>query len=110
MDDFGGIVMALDGAAVNLVRDYGAGYSRRPHARQIRAVLKRWSAFLTAGRDWRLFAHSPWEHRSMPVDAHFDDHFWFFFRSREEMARFRARYRTSIPLRRVGGKWQRTRL
>jgi hypothetical protein len=89
--------MALDGEAVNLVRDYGAEYSRRTHARQIRVVLKSWSAFLTAGRDRRLFAHSSWEHRSMPVDAHFDDDSWFYSRTREEMAGFRARYRTASP-------------
>lgn len=82
MGDFGGIVRALGGEAVNMVRDYG---------------------------DWRLFAHSPWEHRSMPVDAHFDDDLWFYFRTREEMAGFRARYRTSIPLRRIEKKWKRTR-
>lgn len=44
----------------------------------------------------------------MPFDAHFDDDFWFYFRSREDMARFKARYRAAMPLRRVDGEWKRT--
>ncbi len=110
MGDFGGIVIALDGDVVDLVRDYGdKGYSRRTHARQVRAALKRWHTSLTADRDWRLVAHTPWKHRSMPFDAHFDDDFWFYFRSREDMARFRKRYRTAKPLRLIGREWKRTR-
>jgi hypothetical protein len=49
------------------------------------------------------------KHRSMPFDARFDDDFWFYFGSREEMARFRARYGGSMPLRRAGKEWKRTR-
>ena len=110
MGAFGGIVMVLNGEVTNLVEDYGErGYTRRAHARRIRAAMKRWGDFLDADRDWRLVAHEPWEHRSMPFDAHFDDDFWFYFRSREEMARFRARYGGTMPLRRVGKEWKRTR-
>ena len=102
--------MVRDGETVNLVEDYGApGYSRRTHGRKIRAALKRWGDFLTGDRDWRLIAQSPWEHASIPFDAHFDDDFWFYFRTRDEMARFKARYRTAMPLRRVDGQWKRTR-
>lgn len=110
MGSFGGIVMALNGELTNLVEDYGeAGYSRRAHARRIRAATNHWGDFLSADRDWRLLAHEPWEHRSMSVDAHFDDDFWFYFRSRQEMARFRARYGGMMSLRRVGKEWKRTR-
>ena len=46
----------------------------------------------------------------MPFDAHFDDDFWFYFRSREEMARFRTRYGGNLPQRRVNGAWKAARL
>ena len=46
----------------------------------------------------------------MPFDAHFDDGFWFYFRSRTEMAKFRARYGGNLPLRRAHGAWTATRL
>lgn len=110
MGAFGGVVMGLDGEVVNVVEDYtAAGYRRGAQARRIRPVLKRWGDFITAGRDWRCVAHAPWEHRSMPVDAHFDDDFWLYFADRGEMVRFKERYRTSMPLRRVGKEWKRTR-
>ena len=110
MGDFGGIIVVLDGKVVNLVQDYGVrGYSRRAQARQIRRALDRWGDVLDLGRDWRLLAHEPWEHKSMPFDAHFDDDFWFSFRTREEMMRFKARYRGAMPQRRVDGVWKRTR-
>ena len=110
MGSFGGIVMGLNGEVTDLVEDYGEpAYSRRSQSRRIRAALDRWGESLTAGRDWRLVPDQAWEHRSMPFDAHFDDDFWFFFRSREEMSGFRERYRTMMPLRRVGGEWKRTR-
>ena len=44
-------------------------------------------AFLTEGRDFRLMPDAAWKHRSMPFDAHFDGDFWFYFRTRKEMAR-----------------------
>ncbi len=72
-------------------------------------MLDTWGEFLTEGRDRRLVAPEVWKRKSIPVDAHFDDDFWFYFRSREEMARFRAKYGGSMPLRRVGGEWRRTR-
>ena len=110
MGAFGGIVMVLNGEVTNLVEDYGErGYTRRVHLRRVRGALERWGKFLDADRDWRLVAHEPWEHRSMPFDAHFDDDFWFYFRSREEMARFRTRYGGAVPFRRVGREWKRTR-
>jgi hypothetical protein len=46
----------------------------------------------------------------MPVDAHFDDAFCFYFRSRDEMAAFRTRYGGWMPRRRAGEEWKRTRL
>jgi hypothetical protein len=45
----------------------------------------------------------------MPFDAHFDYAFWFYFKIREEMAAFRARYVGRMSLRRVGDEWRRTR-
>lgn len=63
----------------------------------------------SADRDWRLVAQEPWEHKSMLIEAHFDDDFWFYFRSREELARFLWRYGGTMPLRRVGKEWRRTR-
>jgi hypothetical protein len=111
MGSFGGVIVATDGALTNLVEHYGVeGYSRQRHARQIRRALDRWRGLLSEGRDWRIVAMTPWEHRSMPFDAHFDDDFWFYFRTREEMAAFRARYGGRMPLRRVRGEWKRTRL
>jgi hypothetical protein len=110
MGSFGGIVMVLDGEVTNLVEDYGdAGYSRRKQGRRIRSALDTWSEFLTSGRDWRLVADEPWNRKSIPVDAHFDDDFWFYFNDREEMVNFRMKYGGAMPLRRVGGEWKRTR-
>ncbi|MGI9078983.1 MAG: hypothetical protein ACR2G6_16895 [Gemmatimonadaceae bacterium] len=65
--------------------------------------MNRWGDFLDADRDWRIVAHEPWKRRSMPLDAHFDDDFWFYFKSREEMARFRARHGGRMTLRRGEG-------
>ena len=76
MGDFGGVLMALDGEFVDVVRDYGvAGYERRKHAREGRRVMTRWTHFLIKGREWRVLAYDAWEHRSMLVDAHFDRRF-----------------------------------
>ena len=111
MGAFGGIVTVMNGEVVNLVEDYDAAdYSRRTQARGIRAALKRWDTLvLTPDRNWRMVADEPWERKSMPFDAHFDDDFWFYFRTREEMTKFRARYGGALPLRRVDGEWKRTR-
>jgi hypothetical protein len=107
MGAFGGVIVIVDGEVNNAVRDYETRYDRRAHARDVRASLRRWGAFLTADRPWRLIPHAAWEHRSMPFDAHFDDDFWFYFRTREEMAAFRARYRSSHAMRRNGREWRR---
>jgi hypothetical protein len=109
MGDFGGILMSLGGDSVNHVRDYHADYDRRAHARQIRSLMTRWAAFLSADRPWRLVATAPWEHRDMSFDAHFDDDGSFFFRSREEMSAFRKRYPAARPMRRTADGWTRTR-
>ena len=106
---FGGIIMVRHGEVLNLVRDYSVDYNRRTHAREIRALLKRWNEFLTADRPWRLIPHRAWEHRSMPFDAHFNDDFWFYFRTREEMVRFKARFKSSHLVRLSDGKWKRVR-
>lgn len=108
MGDFGGVVMAMDGEFVNQVRDYDADYDRAAHERDVRKVLKRWAAFLAGGRDWRTLPDAPWRHRTLATDAHFDDDFWFFFRSRAEMVKFRTRYRSVRPQRRVDDGWKRT--
>lgn len=111
MGAFGGVVLVINGEVQNVVEDYSdEGYSRRAHRRRIRKALDSWGPVMEEGRDWRLVAQSPWEHRSMPFDAHFDDDFWFYFRSRDEMASFRTRYGGQMPLRRVNGEWKRARL
>ena len=111
MNAYGGILLVHGGKYVNLVKDYDEpGYSRRIHAREIRKALNEWGKFLTAGRSWVVLPFSAWEHRYMPFDAHFDDDFWFYFKNAEDVARFKARYRTSGVLRLVDGKLKRTRL
>jgi hypothetical protein len=110
MGSFGGLILAANGEATDLVVAYSAdGYNRRTHARQIRKMLAEWGRVLIDGRDWRIVAQAPWKHRSMPFDALFDDDFRFYFRTREEMAAFRTRYGGRMPLRRVGEEWRRTR-
>jgi hypothetical protein len=101
--------MHLGGRYVDLVCDFDGDYDRRAHLRTCRSALKRWMAFLTSGRDWRVMPHRAWELGSLPVDARFDGNFWFYFESREDMATFRTRYRCSKPQRRVDGEWKRTR-
>jgi len=46
----------------------------------------------------------------MPFDTHFNDDFFFYFRSLDEMTRFRARYESTGTMRRVGKEWKRVRL
>jgi len=110
MGDFGGIIIVRDGVTENLVRDYDAEYMRRTHKRRIDRALRDWMAALTEGRDYRLMPKAPWKHLSIPFDAHFDDHFWFYFHTREEMARFSRRYKSSWAMRRVDDEWRRSRL
>jgi hypothetical protein len=109
MGGFGGVVMALDGSSVDLVRDYDVDYNRRAHGREIGRLLKQWSDVVTTGRPWRLVPDRAWDHRTIPFDAHFDDDFWFYFRTREELAAFRPRYRSSNASRLLDGKWKRIR-
>ena len=96
MGDFGGILLVRNGTTENLVRDYDADYDRRTHRRQIARALRGWMAFLTEGRDFRLMPDAAWKHRSMPFDAHFDDDFWFYFRSRDEMAALQTPLQVSM--------------
>jgi len=105
MGSFGGILMALDGEVTNLVRDYDAGYDRRSHRREVRALLKRWGQFLTEARPWRLVPNAAWASTPMPFDAHFDDDFWFYFLTREDLARFKGRYKSKGVMRRTNGRW-----
>jgi hypothetical protein len=49
---------------------------------------------------------APGKHLSMPFDAHFD----FYFQTREEMARFSRRYKSSWAMRRTDDEWRRMRL
>lgn len=110
MGDFGGIIMSIEGRTVNLVRDYDDDYVRRPHARQIARALREWGTFLTRGRDYRLLADEPWNHPSLHCDAHFDDDLWFYFSSREDVARFRARYKSRFVMRRTEDGWRKVRI
>lgn len=109
MGDFGGLIVHVGESYVDLVEDFDQGYDRRAHLRTARAALKRWMAFLTSGRDWRINSLDAWNRGALPVDAQFDGDFWFYFSSREEMATFRARYPCDSPQRRVHGEWKRTR-
>jgi hypothetical protein len=109
MGQFGGIIMVLDGEVINLVRDYDASYSKRAHSQVIRAVLKRWGLFLVEGRPWRVVPNAARKHGSMPFDAHFDGDFWFYFRTRKEVAQFRERYKSKWVLRRTADGWRRAR-
>jgi len=97
---FGGMLTVLGGVYTNLVRDYDVNYVRRAHARQIRALLKGWGAFVTDERPWHVAPSPPGDERYLRVDAHFDDDFWFYFKTRDEMRAFeraRARRRTGPP-------------
>lgn len=109
MGDFGGLLMCLDGEFVNQVCDFDGTYDRRAHMRAARASLKRWMAFLTHDRGWRVMPHRAWQEGAMRADAHFDGDFWFYFRSPEAMATFRERYRCHHAQRRADGAWKRTR-
>lgn len=109
MGQFGGILLVLNGEVINLVRDYNTDYSLRSHRREIRAAQKRWSLFLTQHRPWRVDVHAPWKHKSMPTDAHFDDDFRFYFRTRDELAQFRERYKTTRVMRLTVDGWRRAR-
>jgi hypothetical protein len=110
MGSFGGLLMVLNGEVTSLVEDYGAeGYSRRAQSRRIRKALDGWGAFLITGRDWRLDPKEPWLRRSRLFDAHFDEDGWYYFRSRDEMLKFRARYGALAAFRRVDGEWRPTR-
>lgn len=110
MGDFGGILLVRDGTTENLVRDYDTDYDRRSHTRQIARALRGWMEFLTGGRDFRLMPDAGWTHRTMPFDAQFDGDFWFYFRSRKEMAAFKRRYKSAWTMRRNGEEWKRVRI
>ena len=110
MGDFGGVIVIRDGLSEDLVRDYETVYVRRTHQRQIARALRGWMATLTDGRDYRLMPDAPWEYGSMPFDAHFDGDFWFYFRTREEMAAFKRRYKCQWAMMRTAAGWKRVRL
>ena len=101
--DMGGAVMETDhidaainaakiGPAIESLMGDGARRDRMHHALRSKAM-----------------PDAAWTHRSMPFDAHFDDDFWFYFRSRDEMTRFKARYKSTWAMQRVNGEWKRTR-
>jgi hypothetical protein len=110
LDQAGGVVVVMNGQVHDLVRDYDADYDVRRHGKEVRAVLKRLNAFLGDGRPWRILPHHAWKNRYMPFDAWFAEDLWFYFRTREEMAVFAARYRSRSPMRFVDGEWRRTAL
>ena len=110
MGQFGGALMVLDGEVTNVVRDYIGGYDRRAHGREVRALLKRWGQFLTEARPWRLIPRRVWDHTPIPFDAHFDDDFWFYFRTREDLARFKGKYKSGGVMRRTDGEWKSARV
>ena len=105
MEQFGGVLMVLDGAVADRVSTYDSTYDGRQHGREVRALLKRWFEHLTADRDWRLVC-DPGRRKSVPFDAHFDDDLRFYFRTRDELARFRRRYKSGAVMRRDGRKWR----
>ncbi|HXG89470.1 MAG TPA: hypothetical protein VNJ02_14160 [Vicinamibacterales bacterium] len=109
MEQFGGVLMVLDGVVSDRVEAYGSEYDARAHARAVRAVMKQWFAKLTDGRDWRLMCF-PGRRRSVPFDVHFDDDQRFYFRSREELARFKRRYESGAVMRRHGRVWKDARV
>jgi hypothetical protein len=108
MGQFGGILLAMNGRFKDCVRGYDTNYDHRQHRREVRVLLKQWASQLVPGRPWRLMPDTPWRHRYMPFDARFEDDGWFYFRTREEMAAFKARYRCRYIMRRVGRTWRRT--
>lgn len=110
MGDFGGVIVRVDGETHHLVRDYDFDYNRRTHRRQVVRVLRRWMQYLERDRPFRLVPDVAWNHRSMPFDAHFDGHFFFYFRTREDMTRFNSRYKSSHAMQRKDGTWNRIRL
>ena len=109
MGDFGGLMMSVDDEFVDQVYEFDGDYNRRSHLRAARSSMKRWMPFLTRDRDWRVMPDLAWELRTARADAHFDGHFWYYFRSREAMADFRKRYRCHHAERREDGAWRRTR-
>ena len=110
MGNFGGVVIVLGGKVTNLVLDYGPDYDRRSHAREVRRIMKAWGDWLTLERPWSVDPKTAVEPGSLPFDAHFDDDFRFFLRTREEAAAFRARFGGGRVMRRVEGKWRRARV
>jgi hypothetical protein len=111
MGDFGGVIVTVDGRTQNLVRNYEIGYNRRTHAREIGTLLRgRWMEILQGDRPCRLMPKEPWLLKSMPFDAHFDDDFWFYFRTMDELAAFKARYPSSLVMRRTGETWHTARV
>jgi hypothetical protein len=59
MGQFGGVIVVIDGEVHNLVRDYDSDYDRPGHRREVRAVLKRYFAFLVRDRAWRIMPTCP---------------------------------------------------
>lgn len=109
MGQFGGIVLRIDGKTINLVREYDGRYDPRAHRRDVKAALKDWFAHLLDGRDWRLLAATG-RRRSVPFDAHFDGDDRFYFRTREDVVRFKARYQSGAVMKRSGRTWRPTRV
>jgi hypothetical protein len=109
MEQFGGVLVVMDGAHVSHVRAYDADYDSRSHGRDVKALLKRWFERLTADRDWRLMADTG-RRLSVPFDAHFDDDRRFYFRTRDDLARFKRRYKAGAVMRRDGRTWRSARV
>ena len=109
MDQFGGIVMCIDKKFVNLVREYDARYNPRVHGAEVHKALKGWFARLTDQREWRLMANTG-RRRSVPFDAHFDDDDRFYFRTREDLVRFKKRYESGAVMKRTGRTWRPARV
>lgn len=110
MGNFGGAIWVMGGEVWNCVRDLDMDYDRRGHLREMRVAAKRWTSFLVEDRHWRLLPDEPWENKYMPFDAHFDEDFWFYFKTAEEAAAFKARYKSRYVMRYVDGPWRRARL
>lgn len=97
---YGGLVACVGGEYRNQVQYQGDEKATNYQKRVISGLQKRWQAAIIARRPWVLFPESPWDFGFIPFDATFDDDFMFYFRTREEMAAFRKRYRVKRAARR----------
>jgi hypothetical protein len=109
VEELGGLLTVMDGVVSDCVQTYTADYDRRAQRGEVSTLVTHWFERLTAGRDWRLTADTG-DRKSLPVDAHFDDDFRFYFQTRDELARFKRRYKSAAVMRRDGWLWRPARI